>query len=89
MLGDFVVCQFGANHDVMKICGRILSNTTQVTQVFEAACRSELSRGVDRPLPSGHTSNSFATLRVYPEPQWWDDWAVWDSHIGEVLVAEK
>jgi len=30
MLGDLVVCELGSDHDVTKICGRILSNTTQV-----------------------------------------------------------
>src|SRR5262245_43455711 len=43
MFGHLVVCDFGSDHDVMKICGRILSNTTQVTHVFEAGRREARS----------------------------------------------
>ena len=39
MAGDLVMCEFGSDHDVMKICGRILSNNPQVTHVFESGRR--------------------------------------------------
>ena len=29
MAGDFVMCELGSDHDAMKMCGRILSNTVQ------------------------------------------------------------
>jgi hypothetical protein len=44
MAGDLVMYEIGADHDVMKICGRILSNTTQVIHVF-AGCSKEWERG--------------------------------------------
>jgi hypothetical protein len=35
MRGDLVMCEFRADHNVRKNCGRILSNIPQVTHVFE------------------------------------------------------
>jgi hypothetical protein len=32
---DFVVCEFGADHDVNEICGRIVSNNPYVTHSFD------------------------------------------------------
>ena len=33
------MCEFRADHDVTQICGRIVSNTAQVTRVFEAGAK--------------------------------------------------
>ena len=33
--GDFVVCEFGSDHDVTKVAERILSEPLQITQGFE------------------------------------------------------
>ena len=43
MLGDLVMCEFRADHDVTKMCGRILSNNPHVTHVFEAGRRKEFA----------------------------------------------
>jgi hypothetical protein len=60
MFGHLVVCDFGSDHNVVKICGRILSNTTQVTHVFEAARREARSevQVVGKPAFVGVTFNS-------------------------------
>src|SRR5689334_17606654 len=39
MAGDLVMCEFRADHDVMKMCWRILSNNPHVTHLFEAGRR--------------------------------------------------
>jgi hypothetical protein len=42
MCCDFVMCEFGADHGVHEICGRILSKNLHVTHSFDTYDRDEM-----------------------------------------------
>src|SRR5436190_15168147 len=76
VLGYLVVREFGSDHNVMKIFGRILSNTTQVTHVFEAGRREARIevQVIGKPALVGVTFNSpevssgNRSRLVFPDP---------------------
>src|SRR5262249_22247505 len=44
--GNREVCEFGSDHDLIKICGRILSNNPQVIYAFEACAGTSGEEGL-------------------------------------------
>src|SRR5262245_15712312 len=53
MARDLVMCELGSDHDVVEMCGRILSNHPQATHAFEfkegkSMGKASIGRGVLR-----------------------------------------
>jgi hypothetical protein len=70
---DLVMCEFGSDHVGTKMWSRILTNTTQVTQVFEAglkpgAGRTEREVSVGEKPRTLHFATHGSGFHIYDKP---------------------